>query len=384
MNGYCREYHKTVYSVLGTDGLIFGRSGFTGTQAFPGCWAGDNQPNFGTDAGLPGVIVAGLSAAMSGFSIWGHDVGGYENGNFSTVSPEDLFIRWTQFGCFSPIMQMHRQVNPANLRQYPWGYARAGESTSQNDALSNYRFYSTLHTRLFPYVYTHAKESQDTGLPIMRPLVLMHQDDPRTFSVEHTYYFGKHLLVAPIIQPLVTERRLYLPEGTWFDFWTNEQHAGRQDIVWKNPATPAAPKSKIPLFVRSGAILPFTLGDDVETLCDATYVSNPAVKTWDSSLDVSIYPAGVSQFVMFDGTDIVCTEGAGPISIRVTSPTPRAIVLRVRAPRPAAVRRDGTLLVEAASAALFAAATSAWRFDAVLGVVLVKFGHSGGAVTITL
>ena len=77
VNGYCREYHKTIHGVLGQTGLLFARSGFTGTQAFPGCWAGDNQPNFGAEDGLPSVIVAGLSAAMSGVSIWGHDIGGY-------------------------------------------------------------------------------------------------------------------------------------------------------------------------------------------------------------------------------------------------------------------------------------------------------------------
>jgi alpha-D-xyloside xylohydrolase len=81
-NGYCLEYHKTVWGVLGHGGVLFARSGFTGTQAFPGCWAGDNEPNFGPN-GLPSVIVAGLSAAVSGFSIWGHDVGGYQNTHFS-------------------------------------------------------------------------------------------------------------------------------------------------------------------------------------------------------------------------------------------------------------------------------------------------------------
>jgi alpha-D-xyloside xylohydrolase len=121
VNGYCREYLKTVYNVLGDSGLIFARSGLSGTQAFPGCWAGDNEPNVGAENGLPSVIIAGLSSAMSGFSIWGHDVGGYLNANFSPVSPADLFIRWTQFGCFSPIMQMHRQIHPGSLRQYPWG-----------------------------------------------------------------------------------------------------------------------------------------------------------------------------------------------------------------------------------------------------------------------
>ena len=121
VNGYCLEYHRTVHGVLGDKGLLFARSGFSGTQAFPGCWAGDNEPNFGEQNGLPSVIVAGMSAAMSGFSIWGHDVGGYQNSNFSAVSPADLFIRWTQFGCFSPIMQMHRQVNGAQPQAVPLG-----------------------------------------------------------------------------------------------------------------------------------------------------------------------------------------------------------------------------------------------------------------------
>ena len=61
---------STAIAVLGSAGLIFARSGFTGTQAFPGCWAGDNEPNFGIEDGLPSVIVAGLASAMSGFSIW--------------------------------------------------------------------------------------------------------------------------------------------------------------------------------------------------------------------------------------------------------------------------------------------------------------------------
>lgn len=384
VNGYCREYHKTVYNFLGGAGLIFARSGFTGTQAFPGCWAGDNQPNFGTEDGLPSVIVAGLSAAMSGFSIWGHDVGGYENGNFSPVSPADLFIRWAQFGCFSPIMQMHRQVNPADLRQYPWGYPEAGESIERNAALDNYRFYATLHTRLFPYLYTHAKQSEQTGLPIMRPLVLIHQDDPRTMKLDHTYYFGGDLLIAPIVEPKTVQRRVYLPEGTWFDYWTNEQYAGKQDITWKNPSTPAEPKSKIPVFVRSGAILPLILGEDVETLCDPNYINNAALNTWDGGIEVSIYPSGVSRFTIFDGTDINCAQGAGATRMTITSASSRAVVLRIHAPRPAAVQRNSTIVNEVASVNAFAAASEAWRFDVVAGFVLVKFHHPSGIVSISL
>jgi len=383
VNGYCREYLKTIYEVLGSAGLIFARSGFTGTQAFPGCWAGDNEPNFGAEDGLPSVIVAGLAAAMSGVSIWGHDVGGYLNGNFSPTSPADLFMRWAQFGCFSPIMQMHRQVNPADLRQYPWGYPQAGETIDQNEALDNYRFYATLHTRLFPYLCTYAKQSQDTGVPILRPLVLMHQDDPNTFPIDHSYYFGNDLLVAPVIEPKVTQRSLYLPEGTWFDFWTNQQHAGKQNITWTNPAQPVEPKSKIPVFVRSGAIIPLVLGGSVDTLCDPNYINNPGLTTWNGDLEASIYPAVSSSFTIFDGTAITCAADAASTTVTVNSPSARAMVLRIHAARPAAVRRDGAALNEAPSAAAFAAANVAWQFDARPGFVMVKLPHPGGA-TVTI
>jgi alpha-D-xyloside xylohydrolase len=385
VNGYCLEYLRTVFHVLGEKGLIFARSGFTGTQAFPGCWAGDNEPNFGTAGGLPSVIVAGLSSAMSGFSIWGHDIGGYLDGPFSAISPADLFIRWTQFGCFSPIMQMHRTVNKDHeLRQYPWGYPEAGETTDHNRALANYQFYATLHTRLFPYIYSYAKQSSETGLPILRPLVLIHQDDARTFSVQHTYYFGGDLLVAPVIEPLATKRQVYLPEGDWFDFWTNERHAGKQDVTWKNPTQPDQPQSKIPVFVRRGAILPLLLGEDVQTLCDANYVNHPGIKTWDGGLEVRIYPAGTAQFTLFEGTNIQSDQGAAAASVTITSSTARPVLLRVLAPKPVAVRRDGAALAEVDAPAAFEAAGEGWRFDATPGFVLVKFSHPGGATRITL
>jgi alpha-glucosidase (family GH31 glycosyl hydrolase) len=384
VNGYCLEYLKTVYNVLGAKGVLFARSGFAGTQAFPGCWAGDNEPNFGDQNGLPSVIVAGLTAAMSGFSIWGHDVGGYQNTNFSTVSPADLFIRWTQFGCFSPIMQMHRQVDGTNLRQYPWGYPQAGETTDSNAALENYRFYAALHMRLFPYLYTYAKQSGETGLPIMRPLVLHHPDDPTTFSLRHTYYFGRDLLVAPVVEPLATTRQVYLPEGDWFDFWTNDHHTGKQNVAWTNPAQPDRPQSKIPVFVRSGAIVPLIMGVDVQALCDSDYVNNAAIRTWSVGLDVRIYPAGSSRFTLYDGTDFQCDPGSGSVRVTISTATPRPILLRIRAQKPPAVARDNTAVPEIAAAPGFAAAAEAWQFEAITGFVLIKFSHPGGTSQIKL
>src|SRR5579862_5226952 len=126
---------------------------------------------------------------MSGYSLWSHDIGAYQNSNFET-DRADLFMRWTQFGAFTPIMQMHRSVDPSNLQQYPWGYG--------STALANYVTYANLHSQLFPYIYSYAQQANATGVPIIRPLVLLYQTDPNVYGVQHTYQFGNEFLVAPM------------------------------------------------------------------------------------------------------------------------------------------------------------------------------------------
>jgi alpha-D-xyloside xylohydrolase len=380
-NGYCVEYHKTIYNVLGAQGLIFARSGFNGTQAFPGCWSGDNQPNFGDENGLPSVIVAGQSAAMSGFSIWANDVGGYLNTNFSPVSPANLLMRWTQFGCFSPIMQMHRQVDQDDLRQYPWGYPVGAENFDNNAALENYRFYARLHTQLFPYIYTYAKESSTNGLPIIRPLVLLHQDDSETYSIKHTYYFGNEFLVAPVIKPTnagqVTQRTLYLPEGNWFDFWTQEQHAGKQNITWTNRN-----QQQFPLFVREGAIVPLLLNVP-QTLCDANYVNSADIITMDDGLHFLIYPGGDSSFTVYDGTTVQCQTSGGARSVTLTS-VPRQIMLQIFGDEPGRIQRDGVVLNKFATRPEFDVADVGWHYDTASQFSFVKFQHLGGPIQIVI
>jgi alpha-glucosidase (family GH31 glycosyl hydrolase) len=378
-NGYCVEYQKTIQSVLGSDGVIFARSGFTGSQAFAVCWAGDNEPNFGDQNGLPSVIVAGQSAAMSGFSLWGHDIGGYENGPVSAVSPENLFIRWSQFGCFSPIMQMHRKVaqlnrdDPADLRQYPWGYGQLG--------LDNYRFFARLHTELFPYIYTYAQQAAASGLPVIRPPVLLHHDDTRTHSLKHTYYFGNELLVAPVLAPTrpgsVTERVVYMPDGVWFDFWSQQRHAGRQEVVWRN-----SNQQQFPLFVRAGAIIPMLLSVP-QTLCSAEYVNNDAIVSRDDNLRFLVYPEGASSFTVYDGTALECQHNNDATMLRLTS-VARRIVLQILTSQPRAIELDGVLLNQVATPGEFDAADAAWRYDTAAGFAFVKFGHRGGSAGIVL
>jgi len=130
--------------------------------------------------------------------------------------------------------------------------------------------------------------------------------------------------------------------------------------------------------------VPLILGDQVETLCDANYVNNPALKTWNGGLEILVYPAGTSQFTLFDGTAIQSEQMAGSVSMTITSASPRPMLLRILAPRPAAVELDGTAVPEIDSTSAFDAASEGWQFDAALGFVLVKFQQAIGTTTITL
>ncbi len=368
-NGYCVEYHRAAWNVLGTNGVLFARSGFTGSQAYPGCWAGDNQPNFGDANGLPSVVIAGETAAMSGFAIWASDIGGYQNSNFGS-STTNLFMRWAQFGAFSPLMQMHRQVDTSNLQQFPWGYGP--------DALTNYLFYTKLHTALFPYLYSYATQASTNGLPIIRPLVLMYQTDTNTYgsvyNTRHSYLFGNELLVAPAITNTVTTRTVYLPQGNWYDYFSGARYSGGQTITWVN-----ADQHQMPLFVREGAVIPM-ISTNVQTIADPAYVSNPNITTMDNSLQFLIYPTTNSSFTVYDGTSLSC-QSNGTVVAATLLANARPMLLRFFAPQPFGVERDGVRLPQMTNATDFATSSLGWFYDNG-GFLNVKFNHVGGTTQI--
>ncbi|MGH8045628.1 MAG: glycoside hydrolase family 31 protein, partial [Chthoniobacterales bacterium] len=362
-NGFCIEYHKAVSSVLGTDGMLFARSGFTGTQQYPAGWSGDNEANFDKAAnGLNSVMVAGQSAAMSGFSMWGHDIGGYQNSNFET-DRADLFMRWTQFGAFSPLMQMHRNVDAANLQQYPWGYGAA--------ALANYVAYAKLHTQLFPYIYSYAKEASQTGLPIIRPLVLTNQTDANTYGLRHSFNFGNEFLVAPMNAAASTARNVYLPAGAWYDYWTNTRYTGGQNLAWSN-----ADAAKVPLFVREGAIIPMLINVP-QTLNSADYVNNADITTRDNGLQFLVYPRAGSptSFTVYDGTAALSRVDGGKKTVLVDS-VPRVLMIKALSAEPDGVKINGRALAHCATPTILATQSEGWSYEG--GFVYAKVQHKGG------
>jgi len=312
---------------------------------------------------------------MSGFSIGGHDIGGYQNANF-TSNHADLFMRWAQYGAFTPIMQMHRGVqasdlfDTSNLEQYPWGYGAT--------ALSNYVTYAKLHSQLFPYIYTYAKEASIDGLPLIRPLALLNQTDPNLLGVQHTYYFGNELLVAPMNAATSTSRNVQLPSGNWYDYWTNAKYIGGQNLAWSNADT-----TKIPLFVREGSIVPM-LSNVPQTLNTANYVNNPAITTMDSALQFLIYPGPAPvSFDVYDGTSAQCSI-TNTVTTLTLSSIARPITFKIFAnSSPAGVERNGLRLPHLANQIDFNNASLGWFYDVSAKFLYIKFPHSGGNTTVS-
>jgi alpha-D-xyloside xylohydrolase len=214
--------------ITGRSGLVWGRSTYAGGQRHAAQWGGD--PNC-TYQAMASTLRGGLSMAMCGHAFWSHDIGGFH----SQPTPE-LYVRWAQFGLFSPMSRAHGMTT-----RLPWEY---GE-----EALRIFRDYVRLRYHLLPYLYTYTVIAAETSLPIIRPMMLEFPDDPNTYTMDLQYMFGEELLVAPIYNSS-GQRPVYLPEGQWIDFWTHEVLEGSRTYKI------TAPLDRLPLFVRANALIP--------------------------------------------------------------------------------------------------------------------------------
>ncbi|MBA2546513.1 MAG: hypothetical protein H0V15_06480, partial [Solirubrobacterales bacterium] len=235
---YGRLYRETTQRSLDAvhgdgRGVVFGRSGWTGQQATGMLWGGDQASDFWS---LRALLAALLTSAASGFSNLSHDVGGYLGRRLADRCEPELLVRWAQLGALTPLMQAH-----GRFKQEAWTY--------DTEVLDRYREAVVLHERLVPYIRAAAATAARTGLPAMRPLCLVDPDDLEGWSISDSYFLGPALWVAPVVEERAGSRRTYLPRGTWIDWWTREHIVGGRWIEAE------APLDRIPLWVRSGAIV---------------------------------------------------------------------------------------------------------------------------------
>ncbi|MAK98975.1 MAG: alpha-xylosidase [Citromicrobium sp.] len=227
--------------------FILTRSGFGGIQrASAALWSGDVVARWDD---LRDQISAGTNMSLSGIPNWTHDIGGFAvEQRFTDEVPaempefRELYLRWFQFGAFSPLFRSHGE--------YPY---RETPIIAKDDPamLEGLTYYHRLRYRLLPYIYTLAANAHFDAGTIMRPLVMDFKADRATWEIDDEYLFGPAMLVAPVTEFEARERQVYLPEGAdWYDVATGKKLAGGQRI------TAAAPRERMPLFVRAGSIVP--------------------------------------------------------------------------------------------------------------------------------
>ncbi|MDH7473608.1 MAG: glycoside hydrolase family 31 protein [Anaerolineae bacterium] len=212
--------------------LVITRSAWAGAQRYCLNWTADNQSTWPQlKLTMPMVMTLGLG----GMAFSGPDTGGFEG------TPDgELLTRWMQLGAFTPFFRNHTHLLSGD--QEPWVHGEPYTSIN--------RRFVELRYQLLPYVYTAFWQCAQSGLPILRPLMLHWQDDPRTHALDDEFMFGDALLVAPVYEPGATSRPVYLPAGTWYDFWSDKVYAGERDVLVD------APLERMPLFVRAGSVIP--------------------------------------------------------------------------------------------------------------------------------
>ena len=272
------------------------RSGYAGSQAAGAVvWTGDISANWRT---LSQQAAAVQRMSASGLPNVTFDIGGffvkpgeawYRSGDYAEgiadLGYRELYTRWMQFGALMPLFRAHGTEAPRE----PWHFGRPG--TPFYDAiLDSIR----LRYRLLPYLYSEAGKAYHSGGSLIRPVAFGYPQDRRAHDLKGQMLFGQDILVSPVLSPMyygpgstplaaaAKTVEVYLPPGTWFDFWTGQAHAGARTI------TVDAPIERMPLHVRAGSVLP--LGPVKQYAAEAT----------DAPLEVRVYPGADGQYTLYD------------------------------------------------------------------------------------
>ena len=216
--------------------VIFHRWGGLGSHRYPIGFSGDSFTTYGTLAFQPYFTATASNVC---FGYWGHDLGGHQQ-----TGPNDpeIYLRWMQFGVFTPIFRTHA-TNWPGIERRIWKY----------DNFPLLLETVRLRYRLMPYIYTAARQAYDTGVSICRPLYYDWPEDNNAYSYEDEYLFGDDILVAPVVTPSGDDgrasRRTWLPEGRWFDVCRNVVRDGGRTL------TDSYTLPEIPYFYRAGAVI---------------------------------------------------------------------------------------------------------------------------------
>lgn len=285
-------FHGPLYDKPNIRPWSLHRTGYNGAHRYGGwIWSGDPSSRWKT---LETHIGVGLNHSASLSPFWGTDIAGFVPTNELTG---ELYIRWLQFAAFTSSFRGHGRTWHLRL---PWGWNQGTvgppESSifdSENrDAINKgngypypgelrngsiepiARQYLNLRYQLLPYNYGLTRETHDTGLPPMRAMWMQYPDDSNVTNLGDQFLWGADLLVAPVYEKGQTTKKLYLPKGNWYDFWTNEKFEGGRNISRQ------VDLGTMPLYVREGAIIPF---DPVRQYTTEKVAGNTTLKIYSGA-----------------------------------------------------------------------------------------------------
>ncbi len=281
--------------------FIFSRWGGLGHHRYPIGFSGDSVVTWESLAFQPYFTA---TAANVGYSWWSHDIGGHMWG----IEDGELYLRWVQYGVFSPILRLHSTKDVYSERR-PWGW---------NPTVTEHaRAAMQLRHALIPYIYTMAWRNTEAAVPLITPLYYSHPEEPEAYEAGSAYWFGSELIAAPFTSPTIADlglsrQRLWLPEGEWTDFFTGARYVGGWHIVYGG-------LSATPLFARAGAIVP--LGPRVGW----GGVANP------EALTVHVFAGADNRFTLYedDGETLAYRLGKSAQTVFALTWTERAAIITI-------------------------------------------------------
>ena len=273
------HYHFLDSARNGKRPMTFSRYAGPGSHRYPVGFSGDTlitwesldfQPYFTS------------TASNIGYGWWSHDIGGHMLG----YKNDEMEARWYQFGVFSPINRLHSSSSEFNGKE-PWRFKKEVHDTMCE--------FLRLRHRLLPYLYTMNHRAWAEGEPICQPMYYAYPENWDAYGRKNEYFFGSELIAAPVTTPRienlnVAKTKVWLPEGLWFDFFTDTVYqGGRNQNMYRSI-------DQIPVLAKAGAILPMT--DEIRAIDTE---KNP------EELTVRVYPGADNSFTLYEDDNI--TEG---------------------------------------------------------------------------
>ena len=261
-NYYTYLYNKVVFEALesckGKDNaVLFARSATAGGQKFPVHWGGDCAAEY---SAMAETLRGGLSLCASGFGFFSHDIGGFEQ-----TASADVYKRWVAFG----LMSTHSRLHGSTSYRVPWAYEEDDPQNPEN-ACAVLRHFTNLKGRLMPYLWAQANLTHQTGIPMMRAMVIDYADDPACLTLDRQYMLGENLLCAPVFEESGIAE-FYLPQGEWFDLLGDPGAPLTQGGKWYRRKCSYL---EMPVYVRPNSII--VLGDFKDDVC-YDYLKNAEV-----------------------------------------------------------------------------------------------------------